>query len=700
MKLIKRSLVALVILVVLFFAAAVAVPIIYKKDIVGLIKSDINTFVNAEVDFDEDISIKILPSFPNLTVEIENVHIVGKESFKNDTLVNCSKLVATIGLKELFKNQKINLIYLELQKPNINLISNASGYNWDIVIPSESDSSDVALSADFNKIIIQEGGLSYTDTSASTFVAFKGISGSFKGKYANDTFDLISLFDCADAFISYDNIPYLYHLPIKTEAVTSINLLTDEYHFKENQFWAGSIEIVADGGMKYIGDSLDIDIAYASNKATFQDLLTLVPAYYKEDLADMTATGEAQVSGTVKGILSETEIPGYSFKMNLDKGVLKHKELPEDIKNVAIDLLVNNVDGKDESLTVDLKHFGFNFQGNPFIGKLFTSDIYADPLINGMIKGNLVLDKLSPLLPKSLNTKVAGNLLCDLAINGRMSSLESANIQKINTIGKLVATNVTYDNSDNPNPIIIKKGLLNFTANDVKIPVMDVTSGKSNVMLSGYANNLLGYLFNNQTLTGDITVSSSMLDVGDFMAPTASGEVTSTPTTSNTEGFELPDNMDINLVYDIQEFQYTNHQFDAIKGSCKLADKALDIRQLSTNCLEGQVILKGLFNSTDPTKPLADLNLIVQNINIQKAFSSFETIRKLAPIAERIKGKFSSSIKVKTELLGDLSPNLSNITCQGVLDIFDCDVEGLRTMNDIGNKLDVASFKKPFKLKD
>lgn len=127
MKLIKRSLVALVILVVLFFAAAVAVPIIYKKDIVGLIKSDINTFVNAEVDFDEDISIKILPSFPNLTVEIENVHIVGKESFKNDTLVNCSKLVATIGLKELFKNQKINLIYLELQKPNINLISNASG---------------------------------------------------------------------------------------------------------------------------------------------------------------------------------------------------------------------------------------------------------------------------------------------------------------------------------------------------------------------------------------------------------------------------------------------------------------------------------------------------------------------------------------------------------------------------------------------
>lgn len=285
-------------------------------------------------------------------------------------------------------------------------------------------------------------------------------------------------------------------------------------------------------------------------------------------------------------------------------------------------------------------------------------------------------------------------MLCDLSINGRISSVENANIQKINTVGQLVATNVIYDNSDNPNPINIKKGQLNFTENTVKIPVMDLTSGKSNIVLTGSANNLLGYVFNNQVLTGDLTVTSTRLDVGDFM------EASTQETTSTTESFDLPENIAVDIVYDIAEFQYTDHLFTAIKGSGNIADKALNIKQLSTDCLDGQVILSGIFNTTDPTKPLADLNLIVQSLNIQKAFTNFETLRKLVPVVERIKGKFSSTIKVKTELLSDLSPNLSNITCQGIMDLFDCDVEGLQAMNDIGNKLDISSFKKPFKLKD
>lgn len=694
MKLLKRLLIVLLILVTLLVATAVAVPIIYKKDIVSLIKSDVNAALNAEVAFDEDISVRILPSFPNLSVSVKDIRITGKDIFAQDTLIACEQLKATIGLKELFKNHNIKLIYVELQKPNIQLKSAQGKDNWDIVKSDDSEASDISLSANFNKVIVQNGRFSYIDSSATTAVIFQNITGSFNGKYAQDTFDLVSLFDCGDAYISYDNIPYVYHLPVKTEATTSVNLLTDEYRFKENQFWAGNVEVTAQGGMKYIGDSLSMDITYASNKTTFQDLFSLIPAYYKEELTAMNATGDASVSGTVKGILSDTELPGYTFRMNLNNGSIAHAELPEKIRNVNIDLAVDNPDGKDESLVVQLNNTGFNFQGNPFELALYVADIYRDPIINGKVKGNLVLDNLNALVPKSLKTTLGGKLLCDLSVNGRLSNIETGNVQKINTLGTLVATDLVYDHADNPNPIKIKKGHLNFTENMVRIPVMDVSSGKSSVVLTGGVDNLIGYVFNNQTLTGNLTVSSNLLDVSDFMV------VEETNAESSNEPIELPDHIDVSLVYDIQEFQYTTHQFEAIKGSCQLANKALNIKELSTNCLDGQVVLQGVFNTVDPSKPLADMNLIVQNLNIQKAFTSFETIRLLAPIADRLKGKFSSTIKVKTELLGDLSPNLSNITCQGILDIFDCDVEGMQAMNEIGKKLNLAEFQKPFKLKD
>jgi hypothetical protein len=694
MKLVKRLFTVILILLVLLLAAAVAVPIIYKKDIVNLIKTDINASIDAQVDFNENIKVKILPSFPNLSVEIKDISIVGINMFVGDTLAACSKLSATIGLKELFQNQKVDLQYIALQQPHIQLIATDSSNNWSVVKTTDTETSELQISADFEKIIIEDGTFTYADISNKTEVALTGISGLFRGNYAQDTFDLTSQFDCIDALIAYDNIPYVYHLPIKTDAITSINLATEEYQFKENKFWAGSIELSAAGGLKFIGDSIKMDIAYESNKASFQDLLSLVPAYYKEDLNEITSTGRASVLGTIDGIISDHSFPSYTFQMKLKNGTLAHTQLPEKIENVHLDLEVENKDGEDNSLVISLNQFGFNFQETPFNGQLHASDLYRDPLINGLIKGKLLLDKLSPILPKSLKTTLAGSLDCDLSINGRMSNIESSNVQRINTKGELVATNVIYDNQNNPNPIIIKNGHLNFTENDVNVPVMDINAGKSDLMVTGVVSNLLGYIFNNQVMPGNLTISSTLLDVNDFLTPTEED------LPDSNETYDLPDNMDVNMVYNIDEFQYTTHTFEAIKGSCTLSGKELTVNQLSTNCLEGQLVLNGSFNTTDPTKPLADLNVIVQDLNIVKAFTNFETIRLLAPAAEYVKGKFSSTLHLKTALLSDFSPDLSNITCQGVLDLFDCDIEGLRVVNDIGHQLRLTSFMEPLKIKD
>ncbi|MFT5724973.1 MAG: hypothetical protein ACI9JN_002096, partial [Bacteroidia bacterium] len=670
MKLFKRLLSIIIIVLVLLLASAVAIPIIYKKDIVRLIKSDLSSAVDARVVFDEDISIKILPSFPNLSLEINDIHIVGIESFNLDTLLSCKRLKAVISLKKLFQDKAVDLRYLEFNNPIVRLLSNDTLNNWDIYTSASNSTSDIELSADFDKILIQNGFFSYLESNTSTHVALSGITGSFNGRYNQDTFDLTSLFDCTDAYISYNNIAYVNHIPIQTEATTSIDLNTSAYAFKENQLRAGSIAFEASGGLKFVGDSTLIEIQYASNDADFKDLLSLVPSNYTNDLKDYTATGNAKVSGTVSGVISETQTPGYAVDLRLTEGNLSHKELPGDMQKVSLDLNVSNVDGQDKNLTIDLKRLGFKFQGNPFTAALFMGDIYRDPHLNGKINGTLDLDKLNVLLPNTLETRIGGLITCDLSLNGRMSSIASNEIQKMNSSGSILAKNVSYKNAQSPNPIVVRHGQLTFNENEINIPVFDVAAGKSDMMITGQVQNAIGYLMNHQALKGAVTISSKILDVGDFIDVSATDS-------SNLEPLELPDDMNLDVVYKIDDFQYTNHSFAQVQGSAQLNDKTLDIRQLSTDCLDGQVILSGNLNSTNINNPLADLNLIVQNLNIQKAFANFETLRKIIPLVDNITGKFSSTFRIKTELLRDLSPNLSDITCQGILDLFDCDLEGM-----------------------
>ncbi len=265
MKILKRLVTFILALLVLFVGLAVVVPIVYKKEIVTLIKEDINNNVNAQVQFSEDVSISLLKSFPNLNIKISDVHITDSTLFKADTLLKCATIETTIALKPLLAGHQIDIAYVALDKPYVQLVTRQNSNNWDILKTESTDSNALHLSADFNNIQVDNGQLIYKDSSNTTHVDLNNITGSFKGNYADNIFDVKSDFICENAFVSYDHIPYVNHIPITTEAITSIDLISDTYAFKENLFTVGTLEVTASEGIQYDKDSVEIDIDYTSN---------------------------------------------------------------------------------------------------------------------------------------------------------------------------------------------------------------------------------------------------------------------------------------------------------------------------------------------------------------------------------------------------------------------------------------------------
>ncbi len=88
----KKLLIAFGILLVLFIAAIIIIPIILKEPITKAVKEEANKNLNATIDF-KDVSISLLRSFPDLYVGIEELSITGKDKFEGSTLVYLKTLV-------------------------------------------------------------------------------------------------------------------------------------------------------------------------------------------------------------------------------------------------------------------------------------------------------------------------------------------------------------------------------------------------------------------------------------------------------------------------------------------------------------------------------------------------------------------------------------------------------------------------------
>lgn len=697
MKKFRKVLTVLLVVLVVLIGALLAIPVIYKKDIVRYIQDDLNKSLKAEVSFDEDISLGLISSFPKLNVGVNQLLVKGQDQFASDTLFYSERIKLTIDLMELISAHKVEIGYLELLKPSIHLISTPGGVNWDIVKDdSTDDESNVSMSSAFKKAIVTDARFSYTDTAGNIAVDFSGITGNFSGSMAQDSFDLVSSLTCNNAFISYENIPYINNIGLKADAITALNLATDQYYFKENSFWIGDLLVTGKGGMSFDEqDNINFDINYASPNASFAELMSLIPAYYRSDMEGLKATGNANLEGSIKGLLSETSFPGYDLSLNLTNGRLEHQSLTTPFENVNLDLLVQNPDGADNSLVIDLKKLDFLYQKEPVSANMLLKTLYTDPYIDGSIKGKVRLEDMMKLANSDEEMDLAGNLDCDLAFKGFYSSVENEKYDEFSSTGHLTGTNISYKQPEYPQ-IDIAKSQIDFTSHKLTIPVFDAKAGKSDLLLSGFFDNMFGYMLNDESLHGSMTLSSNYLDLNEFN--------TETSVESSDSGtylaVEIPANLDVRLMHNIRELKYDNYTLKDIAGNSRIADQTLKINQLTTRFLDGTISFNGLFKAASGSNPFTDIQMTVQDLNIQEVFKRSKTLKILAPVAEYVSGMFSSSFHLKTTLLDDLSPDLKNITCEGVLDLLNCNVEGLKSVSQMADKLQYDELRKPFKLKD
>ena len=118
------------------------------------------------------------------------------------------------------------------------------------------------------------------------------------------------------------------------------------------------------------------------------------------------------------------------------------------------------------------------------------------------------------------------------------------------------------------------------------------------------------------------------------------------------------------------------------------------------NALGGKMNVSGYYDTgKNPQQPEVSLNVDVQGVSFAQTFSTFTTIKQLAPVFENLTGNYSTQFQMVSPLNKDFMPVLTALSAGGLLTSDNVAVSGNSVLNGLAATLKNESLKN-LKIKD
>lgn len=685
----KKILLALGLLIVLFFAAAIALPIIYKDDIIAKVKSTINDNVNAEVKFG-DFSVSLLRSFPNLSFSMENLMVAGVDSFKNDTLANIGELYVVVDIMSVINKETIKIKSLELDQAKLNFVVLKSGKaNWDIAktdttkleIPADTTATNFSIA--LKSYSIKNSTLVYDDQSLSFYTKLHNLNHTGSGDFTQDLFTLLTKTKADELTVGYGGVNYLNKVKLDADAAIDMNLKDFVFTFKDNVINLNALVINFAGMVAMPDSNIDLDLTFDAQKSEFKNFLSLIPAIYSSSFDNLTANGKFALNGYYKGRMNAVSMPGFGLNVLVENGNFKYPDLPTGVNNVQLDLNVEDKDGVFDHTVVNMKKLHIEFGNEPFDATLLLKTPESDPDINTEIKGTIDLANILKIVPIE-DTKLSGVIKADMMAKGKLSTIEKGQYESFDAKGNVSISNLNYSTKESILPLSISSVSFNLSPKNIAMKNLKAKYGKSDFAADGTLENYLGFALKGTAIKARLNFGANLIDINEMMGPSTEEATTDTSTAGV---FEVPENIDFVLNSKINKVLYDNMELVDLSGTISIKNKEVNFTKVGLKTLDGTITMDGMYSTADIKKPTVDMDFAIQQMDIQKAFKTFNTVQKLAPIAENTTGKFNAQLKFNTIIGEDMSPVMNTIQGAGVLELLGTNIKGSNTLNLLSDAL-------------
>lgn len=674
------------------------VPVIFKGPIERKVKAEINDMVNATIDY-KSFSLSLIKNFPNMNITLDGLSVVGTDRFANDTLLAVNQFSVAVDLMSALK-QNLQIHSISIDRPVIHAIVLAdSTANWDIMKESTPDDeatpeteSESAFKISLNSFTINNGLISYNDSTLQTEAVIGGLNAELKGDMTSDLTNLQLKTTVGQLDVIFEKIKYLSKAKLDLEADIEADLKNSLFTFKENTLNFSGIPMAFDGWVKMKEASYDMDLRLAAKETGFKTFLALVPEAFMKDFQSVKADGTLALEATAKGEFVDADhLPAFTMVLDVANGMVQYPDLPKSLRNINIDLKINNPGGSADATTVDLNKFHFELGSNPFDANLNVVTPVSNATFKGGLTGVIDLGSLKEAIPlDSIN--IDGIIKADIQLAANMQMIEKEEFEKINATGNVGLQNFSFTSTDMPQGVLITKADMTLTPRFLALNSFSSKIGKSDFDLDGRIENYLAYALKDGTLKGKLNHRSTLIDSNEFLSDESTGE--SVADSSALEIVEVPKNIDFEFASSIGTLIYDKLTVKNAKGKIIVKDGRVVANGLKMEACQGTMEMNGEYNTQNIEKPFVAFNLNVAGMDINEAVNSFSVVDSLLPVAKHAFGKVTTTMSFNSVLGKDFMPILSSVGSLGNMKSEEVQVTGAKFQEGLASSLKNDKYKK------
>lgn len=549
--------------------------------------------------------------------------------------------------------------------------------------------------------------IEYVALQAQQNLTINNVTIDLLGDFLNNNLNVVTTTNLASTSFTQEDSKLLNKAKISLVGDIKADLDKKEYAFKQNQLKLNDLVLNYDGTVKMPTEAIALDLKFNTQQSTFKELLSIIPEKYLVDYKDTKVEGNFNLNGFVKGFYTENNLPDFNIDMGIEKGYFKNNSLPTAVEKINLKANVKNTNNK---IDLDIPNAVFTIENEPINFSLKMLDVQNDAFVDLKAKGKMDLEKVPEFYKIEDLNKIDGDLDMDITFKGKLSDVEKKNFKNVDFQGDMKIADMIYDSKATEMPLKVKKLNLDFSPQYANLTNLDMTYGKSDIKATGKLENVINYVLSDGTITGVLNINSQKIDLTELMGDEEPSTTSTQAKSTESKATRVPDRINFTTNATINEILYDNIVLTKVNGNIVLKNEEVKINSVSANMLGGNAKINGAYSTKEPGKPVIDFKYDVKGFDINQTFKQVNTIQQIAPIAQYLDGKFSSSFSFNSLLEDDFMPDMSMLNGLGNVNISYASFLNFPVFQSISNaikvpmlNLDKASIKNAwtaFKIRD
>lgn len=720
----KRFLKITATVVAVVLVVAIVTPLLLRGKIGDIVKREANAMLAARLDF-EKLDISLLRNFPNASLNLKGLTLVGTDRFEGDTIVAARRITVVVNLMSLVGDEGFEVRKIILASPALHAHKLADGaVNWDVMKPSEpadttaaEESAPSSFRLSVRDFRLTDAVIRYEDDSTGMELRTAPLSLRLSGDMSAESTQLDLDLLAGGVDFTQGGVPLLHDAELALDAEIDADLAEGRFTFSRNTLRLNAIEMRLDGWVQQVGDALAMDVSAGCSEVRFKDLLSLIPAFYKHEFRSLAASGELSMELWARGQMHGAQLPAFELKAEVHNGSFQYSSLPKAVTDINIAAKVSNAGGELDKTEVEISEFGLKMAGNSLSATGYATNLMSDPTFRATLSGRVDLGAIREVYPLEKGIDLAGRIAASLKLSGRMSDVESGRYERISASGSLVVEQLGLHVPQLPE-VFIRRAAATISPQAMTLGEFGVKVGGSDLSATGQLTGYLGYLMRGEQLAGRLYVKSDLLDLNEIRAAVpADAEAESADAEKPAEevaaapaqAIVVPKNLNLSLNAELKKVLFEKMVITDIAGEMSVAGGTLSLDRLGLQLFGGKASASGRYSTAaDPAHPTLSLAASIAKASFPRTFEEIEAVRQLAPIFEKASGDYSLSIDMRTTLDAAMSPDLMSLTAQGEISSENVSVEGVEVFdkladllkNDKLRRIEARDLKIRFSIKD